>query len=157
MKIASAIAPQDKPSRMAVRGLEGYLAMPVNPQLAYNGLRYAVELRPKEASYKELLDMLLAEHPSLTSDAVTPGMSLMEYKHFVALHHIYDAKYHLAVGVLNEILALEPADLTAHKRLGSSHYSLGHMDKAEDAWTRALQLAPNDPGLKSFLAKARKK
>ena len=157
IKITPVIAASDKGSRMALRGLEGYLAMTENAQLAFNGLRYAVELKPKDADFKALLDMLLVEHPSLASDAVTPGMTLMEYKHFVALHHIYDAKYHLAVGVLNEILALEPADLTALKRLGSAYYSLGHMDKAEDAWTKALELAPNDRGLKSFLAKVRNK
>ena len=31
------------------------------------------------------------------------------------------------------------------------------MDKAEDAWTKALKLAPDDRGLKSFLAKVKNK
>ena len=101
IKISPVIAVTDKASRMALRGLEGYLAMTEDAQLAYNGLRYAVELKPKDADYRALLELLLVEHPSLTSDAVTPGMTFMEYKHFVALHHIYDAKYHLAVAVLN--------------------------------------------------------
>ena len=156
VKISPAIAAQDKASRMALRGLEGYLAIPEDSKLAYNGLRYACELKPREALFKSLLEMLLLEHPALTADAITPGMTFLEYKHFVALHHIYDAKYHLAVGVLDEILALEPSDLTALKRLGSSYYSLGHMDKAADAWTHALKLAPSDSGLKSFLARIKK-
>ena len=156
VKIAPVIAANDKASRMALRGLEGFLAIPENSQLAYNGLRYALELKPRNEAFKSLLDMLVLEHPTLTADAATPGMTFLEYKHFVALHHIYDAKYHLAVGVLNEILALEPSDLTALKRLGSAYYSLGHMDKAADAWTQALKLAPTDAGLKTFLARVKK-
>ncbi|OGR86128.1 MAG: hypothetical protein A3J74_07505 [Elusimicrobia bacterium RIFCSPHIGHO2_02_FULL_57_9] len=157
VKVAVELPPRDKASRMAILGLKGYLALPGDLKLAYNGLRYARELAPGEENYKKLLELLLFSQPELAEDTVTPGMKLLEYKHFVALHHIYDAKHHLAIVVLNEILALEPHDLTALKRLGSAYYSLGRRDKARDAWVRALKLSPKDKTLKKFMAKLNRK
>ena len=71
----------------------------------------------------------------------------------VAVHDIYDGKYHRAVGTLDEILALEPNDVLALKRLGSAYFSLGKKARAKEAWERALRLQPEDPTLKKFLAK----
>lgn len=156
VKITPRILAQSKAAQMAILGLQGYLAIPENLKLAYNALRYACELGPREEIYRKLLDFLVSQQPELADDAVTPGMKLLEYKHFIALHHIYDAKYHLAVAVLDEILMLEPADITALKRLGSAYYSLGQAGKAREAWLRALKLAPKDRTLKKFLAKTRK-
>jgi Flp pilus assembly protein TadD len=80
-------------------------------------------------------------------------MKLLEYKQMVALHQIYDAKHFQAVGTLNDILALEPNDVLALKRLGSAYYSLGRKKQARAAWERALKLSPNDASLKKFLTK----
>ena len=80
-------------------------------------------------------------------------MKLLDYKRLVGLHHIYDGKYHLAAQVLGEVLALEPEDLTALKRLGSAYFALGRRERARSAWTDALKLAPEDPQLMKFLKK----
>lgn len=154
----ASIAPEEPAAgrawRMARLGLEGALGRKPNRKLAYNALRYALELEPKEERFKRLLEWLAGRWPDLSgSDSVTPGMTLIEYKHFVALDQIYDGKYHLAVDTLNEVLDLEPEDLLALKRLGSAYFSLGRRAKAREAWTRALRLAPQDPQLKKFLKK----
>jgi tetratricopeptide (TPR) repeat protein len=152
--LAPKISSPGKAARAAVLGLKGYLSLPPNYKMAYNGLRYARELAPQDALYKNLLELLIADEPSLPStDVVTPGLKLLEYKHRVALHQIYDAKYHLAILTLDEILALEPKDLLALKRLGSAYYSLGRRDDARAAWTSALKIAPQDATLKRFLSK----
>lgn len=157
IKLAPAIEPKTKAARASVLGLKGYLALPPDLRLAHNALRYAQEAAPGEELYKRLLGLLYEEHPSLiTADAVTPGMKLLEYKHHVALHQIYDAKHHQAVLTLNEILMFEPGDLMALKRLGSAYYSLGRMDDAQSAWSAALKLAPRDKTLTHFLAKIKR-
>ena len=154
MKTAPSLSPKTKASRAAILGLKGYLTLPPDLKLAHDGLRYAVEIAPGEDVYKELLRLLRADYPGLeTEDAVTPGMKLLEYKHQIALHQIYDAKYHLAVLTLNQILALEPDDGLALKRLGSAYYSLKRMDEARAAWTAALKLSPHNKTLEKFLAK----
>ncbi len=157
IKLTPQIIPNTRASRVSVIGLKGYLALPPDLQLAHNALRYARETAPDDALYKNLLGLLYEEYPSLTTaDAVTPGMKLLEYKHYVALHQIYDAKHHQAVLTLNEILMFEPADVMALKRLGSAYYSLGRLDEARSAWTAALRLAPGDKTLEHFLAKIKK-
>jgi tetratricopeptide (TPR) repeat protein len=156
MKTAPRLPPQSKAARAAVLGLRGYLSLPPDLKLAHNGLRYALELAPEHPLYKKLLAVVTAEYPALANeDPVTPGMKLLEFKNYVAIHQIYDAKYHLAVMTLDEILQLEPDDLIALKRLGSAYFSLGRMDEARAAWTAALKLQPGDATLKKFIAKTR--
>ncbi|MFI5361642.1 MAG: tetratricopeptide repeat protein [Elusimicrobiota bacterium] len=154
IKLAPALIPTSKAAHAAVLGLKGYLALPPDLTLAHNGLRYAAEITPDEELYRKLLGLLIAEFPMLsTLDPVTPGMKFLEYKHYVALHQIYDGKYHTAILTLDEILALNPGDLTALKRLGSAYYSLGRMEEARSAWIAALRLSPQDKTLQRFLAK----
>ena len=156
IKLTPVLFPRSKAARAAMLGLKGYLTLPPDLTLAHNGLRYAGELAPGEEKYAKLLAVLFAEFPVVaTQDPVTPGMKFLEYKHHVALHQIYDGKYHAAVLSLDEILALDPDDLTALKRLGSAYYSLGRMEDARNAWTSALSLAPQDKTLKKFIAKTR--
>lgn len=155
IRLAPQLAPSDKAARAAILGLKGYLALPLDHKLAHNGLRYACELDGDERRYDKFLALLLAEVPSLVNeDVVTPTMTLLEYKHFVALHQIYDAKYPMAVATLGEILALEPDDVMALRRLGSAYYALGRMAEAKRAWTAALILAPQDKTLRQFMEKA---
>lgn len=156
IQLAPQIAPADKAATMAILGLKGFLGLPPDHRLAHNALRYACELSMSEHRYDKFLALLLAAAPSLANeDAVTPGMKFLEYKHFVAIHQIYDAKYHLAVGTLGEILVLEPDDLMALKRLGSAYFSLGRMTEARKAWGAALALAPKDKTLLKFMKKTR--
>lgn len=157
IKLAPEINPEARAARAAMIGLKGYLASPPDLKLAHNALRYAREIAPDDDLYKSFLKLLYTDYPALaTADPVTPGMKLLEYKHYVALHQIYDAKHHLAVITLNEILALAPDDLMALKRLGSANYSLGRWDEARSAWSAALKLAPRDKTLARFLAKIKK-
>jgi tetratricopeptide (TPR) repeat protein len=147
-------APEGKAWGIAVKGLGGVLGEREDVRLAHNGLRYALDLDPAEPRFQELLEWLYALKPGLSfDDVVTPGMKFMEYKRFVALHHIYDGKGHSAVQTLSETLALEPDDLISLKRLGSAYYTLGKREQAREAWTRALRLAPDDAQLKKFLGK----
>ncbi|MDX6771025.1 MAG: tetratricopeptide repeat protein [Elusimicrobiota bacterium] len=153
IKLAPRLDPVDKPSRVAVMGLQAFLSTPAEPKRAHDALRYATELAPTDARYAGFLKLLRAEHPELDENEVTPGMKLLEWKQMIALHQIYDAKHFQAVATLNDILALEPNDVLALKRLGSAYYSLGRKKQARAAWSRALRLAPDDAALKKFLAK----
>jgi tetratricopeptide (TPR) repeat protein len=150
-------APENtKPWRLAVMSVNAAVGKTEDLKLAFNGLRYARELDPGDARIKRLLDWFLTKHAEFVdADVITPGMGLIEYKRSVALDHLYGARYHQAIDALNELLALEPNDLIALKRLGSAYYSLGLRDKAREAWQRALVLAPEDRQLKKFLDRIR--
>lgn len=153
-RIVPKVPEKSKAWRLASGAVYEVLGPKENARDAYNRLRYAKELAPGDKSLARLLDWLLARKPELAlTDTVTPGMGLLEYKRYIALNHIYDGKYHLAVDVLDEVLALEPDDLISLKRLGSAYFSLGRAQNARDAWRKALALAPDDEQLKKFVAK----
>ena len=153
----SFIVPQastdSKAWRAAARGLAGYIAREDDLSLAYDGLRLARELDPKEPRFTRLIAVLLADNPALAQDALTPGMGVLEYKRFLALNYIYDGKYGQAAQVLEKVVALDPEDVTALKRLGSAYYALKDKAKARGLWQRAISLKPDDRQLKDFLSR----
>lgn len=148
-------APENKKSwRLTVMAVNSALGYSQDLKLSYNGLRYAREQDPDDDRIRRLLEWFLTRHSEfVTLDVVTPGMTLLNYKRSLALDHMYGARYHQAIDALLEVLALEPEDLIALKRLGSAYFSLGLKDKARDAWSRAAKLDPADPQLKKFLLK----
>jgi tetratricopeptide (TPR) repeat protein len=156
IKLVPRLPPRTKAARAAVLGLKGYLSLPPDLTLAHDALRYAEDLAPGSEFYKKLLAVVYAEYPVLaTADPVAPGMTLLQFKSDVAINQIYDAKYHLAVLTLDEILRLEPNDLLALKRLGSAYYALGLMKEARAAWSAALKLQPDNALLRRYIAKTR--
>ena len=143
---------KSKPWVMFRRGVSAYTGKDINLKLAYNALRYACELDPKSGIMKKILAMFESEYPQLAeSEKITSGMTLLEFKRFVALNYIYDDKYHLAVLTCNEILAIAPNDILTLKRLGSAYYALGHKTRAKNVWKRAFRLAPGDKQLEKYL------
>jgi tetratricopeptide (TPR) repeat protein len=154
VQITPQVPARTKAWNLASLSLNAALGKNSDYKLAYNGLRYACELDSADERLKRLLDWFLSHHPEfVNTDNVTPGMTWLEYKRSLALDHMYGARYHQAIDTLNEILALEPADLVALKRLGSAYYSLDLPDKARESWQQALAIAPEDPQLKKFLRK----
>ncbi|MDE2292008.1 MAG: tetratricopeptide repeat protein [Elusimicrobia bacterium] len=151
--VVPAVSTDSKAWRTAVRGLTGYIARQDDLQLAYDGLRRAEELDPKERLFPRLIAVLLSDDPALAQDAVTPGMGVLEYKRFVALNMIYDGKYADAIRVLQRVVRLDPEDAVALQRLGSAYFALKQKDKARELWSRASALRPDDEQLKVFLTR----
>lgn len=139
--------------RAAVRGMAGYIAREDDLPLAYDGLRWAKELDPKEPLFNRLIAVLLTDNPALAHDAVSPGMGVLEYKRYLALNLIYDGKYAQAAAVLEKVVALDPEDATALKRLGSAYFALNEKAKAREFWKRAMALKPDDRQLQDFLSR----
>jgi tetratricopeptide (TPR) repeat protein len=140
--------------RLAILSVDAAVGYNPDLKLAYNGLRYAREQDRRDPRLKSLLDWFLTRHPEFANaDVVTPGMTLLDYKRSLALDHMYGRRYHQAIDTLLEVLALEPDDLVALKRLGSAYFSLGLRDKARAAWRHAAKLDPSDLQLKKFLRK----
>jgi len=70
----------------------------------------------------------------------------------MALDHIYDSKYYLAVKELEGVLRLDPGDVTALKRAGSVYLQLKDYRQARRSWQKALEISPNDAQLKEYLS-----
>lgn len=149
--VVPTVSTDSKAWAAAVRGMTGYIAAKDDLGLAYDGVRLAKEIDPAEPLFDRLISLLLADNPALAQDALTPGMGILEHKRYVALNHIYDGKYALAIPLLERVLQLDPDDPTALKRLGSAHFALKDRVKAKEYWERALAVKPDDAQLKVFL------
>jgi Flp pilus assembly protein TadD len=84
-------------------------------------------------------------------DTKPENAGILDHKKDLALHDIYDSKFYLAVKELEDVLRLEPEDVTALKRAGSAYLQLKDYQKARQAWQKALELSPDDAQLKEYL------
>ena len=62
--------------RMAVKGLNGFLARKEDMQLAFNGLRYATELDRKESRFPKLLKLVTDDAPALNRQKLPKGTTI---------------------------------------------------------------------------------
>lgn len=62
------------------------------------------------------------------------------------------AEYEAVIPLLEEIIQADPYNLDAVLRLATSHSSLGHAERATDAFRRALALAPRSPDVRLYAA-----
>ena len=61
-------------------------------------------------------------------------------------------QYREAIPLLEQILARDPHNLDAALRLATAHSSLGHDQKALEAYRRAQSIAPESPDVRTYLA-----
>jgi choline-sulfatase len=61
-------------------------------------------------------------------------------------------RYADAIPLLEKVLAADPFNLDAALRLATSHSSLGHEQKAEEAFRRAASIAPTSQDVRTYLA-----
>ena len=79
------------------------------------------------------------------------GAPLVDHKLQMTLEAIYDGRYLVAVNECTDVLDLEPQNVVALTRLGSSYFAMNERDKAKQIWTKALQLDPRNDVLRKFL------
>lgn len=151
--VAGAKPSNSKPWNVAAAGLAAFVGFSPDPAFAYDALRYARELAPKEARFEKLVALVEEEEPNVKlNDSKPENVSVIEHKKEVALHEIYDGKYYLAVKELEAVIRLEPGDVVSLKRLGSAYLQLKNYPQARHAWQKALAISPEDEQLKEYLA-----
>ncbi len=69
-----------------------------------------------------------------------------------------------AIGIYNRILRVQPNDADCYHNLGTSYMKMHHLDRspqwkklAVQAWQRSLDLRPDQPQVREFLARANTK
>jgi len=138
-----------KKDRLVRLGVDNYLAG--NGRTSLNALRYASELYG-DRPISELLMVIQEEYPDLAQAyEKTGGMNLVEQKLFRSLSSIYEGSYDRAIAECNDVLVLEPDNVTALMRLGSAYYLLGDDARAREVWEKALDLDPENKELIRYL------
>ncbi|PIU17673.1 MAG: hypothetical protein COT18_12730 [Elusimicrobia bacterium CG08_land_8_20_14_0_20_59_10] len=138
---------------IASEGLSAWINEKEDLPFAYDALRYAVELAPANKTFPRLVALLEEEDSQLKLNDTKPANSgILDHKKNKALHQIYDSKFYMAAKELEDVLRLEPKDITALKRIGSVYLQMKDYRRARNAWQQALKVTPKDEQLKEYLA-----
>ncbi|MDO8806603.1 MAG: PorV/PorQ family protein [Elusimicrobiota bacterium] len=85
-------------------------------------------------------------------EEILPRETLIKEKLKKASKGFYIQQFDTAAKECEEVTVLDEMNPVAWTRLGSAYYMMGDKDKAKAAYQRALELNPNDPVTKKFLA-----
>jgi tetratricopeptide (TPR) repeat protein len=118
---------------------------------ALNALFYARDKGVSVPEVERMQRLIVTERPELETFAIPGGTTLVDHKLQTTLEAIYDGRYMAAVAECTDVLDLEPENVTALTRLGSSYFAMNERDKAKQIWTKALQLDPKNDVLRKFL------
>ena len=119
-----------------------------------NALRYAYNKNPKDEKLLALLNLVEREGgvSELTRRIDGPDtFTFVDQKLYDARQAIYDGKYDLAVRRSQDILDLEPANVTALEIMGSAFFLMEEKNKAKAVWKRVLEIDPKNKTVAEFI------
>jgi len=142
----------NKAFRMVRIGVINYMYPNGDIALAIDALRYATQLDKVNQPIAKLRAHLESEHPKIVKlTPFNPAKGLVEQRLDAALNNIYEGNYDSAIVNCEEVLELDPGNVVAYTRIGSSYFALGKKDKAKLAWQEVLRLDPNNKDVRKFI------
>jgi Flp pilus assembly protein TadD len=121
---------------------------------AVNSLRYAYNKNPKDDKVLALLNVVEREAgvAELTRRADGPEQfTFVDQKLYDSRQAIYDGKYDVAIRRAQDVLDLEPNNITALEIMGSSFFMMEEKSKARAVWKRVLEVDPGNKVVAEFL------
>lgn len=121
---------------------------------AVNSLRYAFNKNVKDEKTLSLLNMVerAAGAGEVTGKVEGPQIfTWIDQKVFDSRKAFHDGQYDLVIRRSQDILDLEPNNVTALEILGSAFFMLDEKEKAAVIWRRVLEITPENKTVRSFL------
>lgn len=157
-RIVSAVPSAMGTDETAAMTRQGVLAYANNDlKTAVGALRQAYYKDPRNEKLLSLLNKVEAEanmdktEPPKGPELFTP----IDQKVFDARQAILEGKYDVAIKKCQDIMDLNPNDITALKIMGSAFFLLDDHTRARKLWTRVLELDANDKEIPEFLKQLR--
>ncbi|OGS20260.1 MAG: hypothetical protein A2252_11920 [Elusimicrobia bacterium RIFOXYA2_FULL_39_19] len=119
-----------------------------------NGLRYAYYKNPQNEKIIQLLNALEKENNLSLTESYREGpggWTIIDKKIYDARQSVVEGKYDQALIKSQEILNLEPGNVTALEIMGSAFFMMQQPDRARDVWKKALELDPTNKMLQDFI------
>jgi tetratricopeptide (TPR) repeat protein len=119
-----------------------------------NALRYAYYKNPNNKSLHQLLNRMeqIAGMPFTEAyREEVAGWSIIDKKIYEAREDVLNGRYTDAIRKCQEILNLEPKNITALEIMGSAFFMMNEIDKARGVWKKVLELDPTNKVIKQFL------
>ena len=119
-----------------------------------NALRYAYNKNPKDEKLLLLLNAVekAAHVTELTRRVGGPEQfTWVDQKVYDARQSVYEGHYDAAIRRAQDVLDLEPDNVTALEILGSAFYLMDQKQKAIAVWKRVLELDPHNKEVRQFM------
>jgi tetratricopeptide (TPR) repeat protein len=133
--------------RLVRQGVAAYVAGDLTT--AYDSLRTAFEQNPSNQRLMNFTNRVarLAGQPIVEpprNSVSGARWTLVDQKLHDGLQAIYEGRYDVAINKCEEVLRIDPSNVTAIGRMGAAFFLLGEKEKAIKLWKRALELEPNN-------------
>jgi tetratricopeptide (TPR) repeat protein len=127
---------------------------------AINAFRYAYYKNPKNMKLLALLNKIekdagIPVTEPYKEDVV--GFTIIDQKIYDSRQAIIEGKYDQALIKCQEILNLEPNNVTALEIMGSSFFMMDQPEKARAAWLKVMELDPTNKVIPQFLEQLKQK
>ncbi len=140
--------------RLVRQGVAAYVQGDM--QTAYDSLRTAYEKNPSNQNLMNFTNKVartaglpLVEPPR---DSVSGARwTLVDQKLHDSLSAIYEGRYDVAITKCEQVLRIDPSNVTAIGRMGAAFFLMGEKEKAITLWRRALELEPNNQTAVEYL------
>jgi tetratricopeptide (TPR) repeat protein len=116
---------------------------------AYDALRTAFEKNPSNQNLMNFTNRIARQAGLPQVEAPRDSLSgarwtLIDQKLHDGLSAIYEGRYDVAITKCEQVLRIDPSNVTAIGRMGAAFFLMGEKDKAIVLWKRALELEPNN-------------
>jgi tetratricopeptide (TPR) repeat protein len=116
---------------------------------AYDSLRTAFEKNPSNQNLMNFTNRIARQAGLPQVEAPRDSISgarwtLIDQKLHDGLNAIYEGRYDVAIAKSEQVLRIDPSNVTAIGRMGAAFFLMGEKDKAITLWKRALELEPNN-------------
>jgi tetratricopeptide (TPR) repeat protein len=133
--------------RLVRQGVSAYVGGDLST--AYDSLRTAYEKNPSSQNLMNFTNRIARQAGMPTVEPPRDSMAgarwtLVDQKLHDALTAIYEGRYDVSIAKCEQVLRIDPNNVTAIGRMGASFFLLGEKDKAVTLWKRALELEPNN-------------
>jgi tetratricopeptide (TPR) repeat protein len=140
------------------KGVAGYVES--DEKTAVNAFRYAYYKNPSNVKLLALLNRIEKDSGITTTEAYKEdvvGFTIIDQKVYDARQSIVEGKYDQALIKCQEILNLEPANLTALEVMGSAFFMMDQPDKAKQVWMKVMELDPTNKVVPEFINQLKEK
>jgi Flp pilus assembly protein TadD len=146
---------KDEAATMTRQGVLAYANSDLKSAVA--ALRQAYYKDPRNEKLLKLLNQVESEaNMEKTEPPKGPELfSPIDQKVFDARQAILEGKYDVAIKKCQDILDLNPNDVTSLKIMGSAFFLLDDHTRARKLWSHVLEIDPNDKEIPEFLKQLR--
>ena len=147
---------EKKVQRLLIEAVRLYLDN--NPERAFEKTEAARNLDSEEPTARFFSVYLIDKYgyrSKIEKTKISPQdmEGVIAIKLYQAVRYFHKGEYDTVVKLCEEVIELDPKEVTAYIRIGSAYYALGVKSQAMKYWKKALEVSPGNKEVLEFLEK----